>query len=207
MINCTSYKSPPLIPDCQHRTIGVADNPGGIGTKEVILQLRPVGSHDDKVAGNFIGEFENFLVHIADPDHGMGSNFGSDVFVAIRPQACPRCQFALFPENRQGKTPEPRASRSPATPSPREGRPRKPWRIRPPLATPSSTKPPRSGPPSGGYGYTCSGLPMRRRRPQERPVPGGGASVAGPERCRSVPNRQDRSVPWAAGRPFPRRLR
>ncbi len=82
MINCTSYKSPPLIPDYQHRTIGVADNPGGIGNKEVILQLRPVGSHDDKVAGNFIGEFENFLVHIADPDHGMGSNFGSDVFVA-----------------------------------------------------------------------------------------------------------------------------
>ena len=82
MINCTSYKSPPLIPYYQHRTIGVADNPGGIGTKEVILQLWPVGSHDDKVAGKFIGEFENFLVHIADSDHGMGSNFGSDVFVA-----------------------------------------------------------------------------------------------------------------------------
>ena len=82
MINCTFCKSPPLIPDYQRRTIGVADNLGNIGTKEVILKLRPVGSHDDQVAGNFIGEFENFLVHIADPDHGMGSNFGSDVFVA-----------------------------------------------------------------------------------------------------------------------------
>ena len=74
-------------------------------------------------------------------------------------------------------------------------------------AAPSSTKPLRSGPPSGGYCYTFSRLPMRLRREQAVPAAAGDASIAGPERCRSKPGRPDRSVPWAAGRPFPRRPR
>ena len=51
-----------LAPNDVHRTLGVSDDPGGVGSDQVIGQFRMVRGHDDQAGPDLVGHVENLAV-------------------------------------------------------------------------------------------------------------------------------------------------